>query len=65
MKTNGTRGSPSFKFEMVLEALEGEGKGTEPQVTRAYGVYPGTLANWKRHFLEHGTEVSGPEISGG
>jgi len=28
-------------------------------VARAYGVHPVTLANWKRHFLQHGAEVFG------
>jgi len=57
VKTNGARYSPAFKFQVVLEALKG--KGTEAQVARAYGVHPVTLANWKRHFLEHGAEVFG------
>jgi len=32
MKTNGTRYSPAFKFQVVLEALKAEGKGTEAQL---------------------------------
>ena len=48
MKKGGTRYSPEFKFQVVLEALKAEGKGTEAQVARAYGVHPVTLANWKR-----------------
>ena len=59
MKKGGTRCSPAFKFQLVLEALKAEGKGTEAQVARAYGVHPVTLAKWKRHFLEHGAEVFG------
>jgi len=59
MKSNGTRCSPAFKFQVVLEALKAEGKGAEAQVARAYGVHPVTLANWKRHFLAHGAEVFG------
>ena len=51
--------SSVFKFQVVLEALKAEGKGAEAQVARAYGVHPVTLANWKRHFLEHGAEVFG------
>ncbi|RLA97802.1 MAG: hypothetical protein DRG83_15325 [Deltaproteobacteria bacterium] len=43
MKTNGTRYSPAFKFQVVLEALKAEGKGAEAQVARAYGVHPVTL----------------------
>jgi len=57
MKTNGTRYSPAFKLQVVLEAIKAEGKGGEAQVTRAYGVRPATLSNLKRQFLEHGAEV--------
>ena len=59
VKKGGTRCSPAFKFRVVLEALKAEGKGTEAQVARAYGVHPVTLAKWKRHFLQHGAEVFG------
>jgi len=59
VKSNGTRYSPAFKFQVVLEALKAEGKGTEAQVARAYGVHPVTLANWKHHFLQHGAKVFG------
>ena len=59
MKKGGTRYSPAFKFQVVLEALKAGGKGTEAQVARAYGVHPVTLTKWKRHFLEHGAEVFG------
>ena len=38
-----------------------EGMGGEAQVARVYGVHLVTLANWKRHFLEHGAEVFGGE----
>ena len=51
--------SPAFKFQVVLEALKAEGKGAEAQVARIWGVHPVTLANWKRHFLQHGAEVFG------
>jgi len=47
MKTNGTRYSPAFKFQVVLEALKAEGKGAEAQVARAYGVHQVILANWE------------------
>jgi len=29
VKTKGARYSPAFKFQVVLEALKAEGKGTE------------------------------------
>jgi len=59
VKKGGIRYSPRFKFQVVLEALKAEGKGTEAQVARPYGVHPVTLANWKRHFLQHGRRCSG------
>jgi len=45
VKEGGTRYSPAFKFQVVLEALKAEGKGAEAQVTRAYGAHPPALAN--------------------
>jgi len=44
---------------VILETLKAEGKAAEAQMARAYGVYPVTLAKWKHHLLEHGTEVFG------
>ena len=45
MKKSGTRYSPAFKFQVVLEALKAEGEGTEAQAARAYGVHPPALTN--------------------
>jgi len=59
VKTSGARYSPASKFQVVLEALKAEEKGTEVQVARAYVVHPVALAKWKRQFLEHGAEVFG------
>ncbi len=59
MKGSGGRYTAAFKFQVVLEALKAEGKGTEAQVARAYGVHPVTLAKWKRHFFEDGPEIFG------
>jgi len=36
VKKGGTRYSSVFKFQVVLEALKAEGKGTEAQVARFY-----------------------------
>jgi len=41
MKTNGTRYSPAFKFQVVLEALKAEGKDTEAQVAPGLHSFPG------------------------
>jgi len=43
MKSHGARYSPTFKFQVVLEASKAERKGTEAQVARAYG---GTRLHW-------------------
>ena len=49
--------SASFKFKVVLEALE-SGK-TDSEVARAYDVHPVTLSNWKKKFVEEGAKVFG------
>jgi transposase-like protein len=51
------RYSAQLKFQVVLESLH----GTRPdaEIARAYGVHPITLAKWKKHFVEHGSEVFG------
>lgn len=49
--------TPQFKFQVVLESLKNERSDSE--IARIYGVHPITLANWKRHFMEHGIEVFG------
>ena len=51
----GKRYTPRFKFQVVLEILEGQ--KTIGQIARAYGVHPITLGQWKKDFLERGTEV--------
>lgn len=40
MKRGGTGKSPSFKFQVVLEALKAEGKGKEARIARAYDYRP-------------------------
>jgi transposase len=49
--------TPKFKFQLVLEVLQGE--RSEVEIGRAYGVHHTTISKWKRHFLEHGAEVFG------
>ncbi len=49
--------TPKFKFQLVLEVLQGE--RSEVELGRAYGVHHTTISKWKRHFLEHGAEVFG------
>ena len=47
--------TPKFKFQIVLEALQGE--RSEVEIGRAYGVHHTTISKWKRQFLKHGAEV--------
>ena len=49
--------SAPFKFQLVLECLNGT--RSEAEIARSYEVHPITLAKWKKHFLEHGSEVFG------
>lgn len=52
--------TPKFKFQLVLEILQGE--RSEVELGRIYGVHHTTLSKWKRQFLDHGAEVfSGDE----
>jgi transposase len=47
--------TPKFKFQVVLEVLQGE--RSEVELGLMYGVHHTTISKWKRHFLEHGAEV--------
>lgn len=47
--------TPKFKFQIVLEVLQGE--RSEVEIGRIYGVHHTTISKWKRQFIEHGAEV--------
>lgn len=49
--------TPKFKFQLVLEVLQGE--RSEVEIGRIYGVHHTTISKWKRQFLENGAEVFG------
>lgn len=49
------RYSPKFKFQVVLEALEG--RQSSGAIAKAYGVHPNTINNWKQTVLDKGPEV--------
>lgn len=49
------RYSPKFKFQVVMELLQGDKSAA--QVAKAYGVHPNMVNNWKRQLLENGAEV--------
>lgn len=56
-KINKKKYSPRLKFQVVLEVLKGE--KTITQAAKAYGVHPITVGQWKKEFLERGSEVFG------
>jgi transposase len=47
--------TPKFKFQLVLEVLQGE--RSEVELGRIYGVHHTTISKWKRQFLDHGAEL--------
>jgi transposase len=47
--------TPKFKFQLVLEVLQGE--RSEVELSRIYGVHHTTISKWKRQFLDHGAEL--------
>jgi transposase-like protein len=51
--------TPKFKFQIVLEVLQGE--RSEVEIGRAYGVHLTTISKWMRQFLENGAEVFGSD----
>ena len=46
---------PKFKFQIVLELLQGE--QTVGQLAKAYNVHPNSILKWKKELLEKGPEV--------
>jgi transposase len=47
--------TPKFKFQLVLEVLQGGRSEVELGLT--YGVHHTTISKWKRQSLDHGAEV--------
>lgn len=51
--------SPEFKLKVVLEILKGE--KTASQLAGEVGVHPVVLSEWKKQFLENGSQIfAGP-----
>ncbi|MBM4402157.1 MAG: transposase [Candidatus Cloacimonetes bacterium] len=46
--------SPKLKFQAVMEILKGNDVAC---VSRAYGVHPTSINNWKRKVMEQGPEL--------
>ena len=47
--------SPEFKLKAVIEILKGE--KTAAQLSGELGVHPGVLSEWKKHFMDVGSEI--------
>ena len=49
------RHSPEFKLKAVIEILKRD--KTAGQLAGELGVHPMQLSEWKRHFLETGSQI--------
>lgn len=47
--------SPEFKLKAVIEILKGEKTAT--QIAGELGTHPLVLTDWKKHFLETGSQI--------
>ncbi len=55
----GKRYPPKFRFQVVLEVLQGDREAAE--VARAYDIHPNTVSRWKQEFLKKGQEMFGED----
>jgi transposase len=46
---------PKFKFQVVLELLQGE--QSVGQLAKSYDVHPNSILKWKKELLEKGPEI--------
>jgi transposase-like protein len=53
--TMAKRYPPKFKFQIVLELLQGE--QSICQLAKGYNVHPNSILKWKKELLEKGSEV--------
>jgi transposase len=53
---------PKFKFQVVLELLQGE--QSVGQLAKSYNVHPNSILKWKKELLEKGAEVFAHDNSG-
>ena len=49
------RYSAKVKFQVVLEAIQGE--KSPAQIAKAYRVHPNSILTWKKVFLERGPSI--------
>lgn len=50
--------TPSFKFQVVVEALQNQERQTE--LARQYDIHPQLISNWKKQLLKQGPNVFAP-----
>lgn len=55
MAKSTRRYASKLKFQVVLEALQGQ--KTPGQIAKAYGVHPNTVGLWKQTLIENGPSV--------
>lgn len=56
MTTNKRKSlNPSFKFQVVMEAIQNQQKQVE--IARQYDLSPRVVSIWKRQFLRQGPEI--------
>lgn len=46
---------PSFKFQIVLEAIQE--RQTQAELARQYNLHPRVISQWKRQFLKQGPSI--------
>lgn len=46
---------PKFKFQIVLELLQGE--QSVGQLAKSYNVHPNSILKWKKELLEKGPQL--------
>lgn len=47
--------TPQFKFQVVIESLQGDHKQSE--IARQYGIHPQLITTWKSQFLKNGSKL--------
>ena len=52
---------PKFKFQVVLELLQGE--QSVGQLAKSYNIHPNSILKWKKELLEKGPEVFAQDSS--
>jgi transposase-like protein len=54
------RFTAEVKWQSALEVIQGKQPG---QVSKAYGVHPTSVSAWKKHVINHGSELFSTKTS--